>query len=85
MSHNQSYHEEAFSILPSVINNKTSKTNNKNTSSTMRKKNGAYLMKYILTVNFLEYLEAGAVPALLMQLKASFNMSPGIKMNSIKI
>ena len=33
--------------------------------------------QFLLFVNFLEYLEAGAVPALLLQLSTSFHMSPG--------
>jgi len=34
-----------------------------------------YLFSYLLIANFLQYLEAGAVPALLIQLAQSFNMS----------
>ena len=33
--------------------------------------------QFLLFVNFLEYLEAGAVPALLLPLSQSFHMSPG--------
>jgi MFS family permease len=35
------------------------------------------LFKFLLLANFLEYLEAGAVPALLLQLSTAFHMSPG--------
>lgn len=35
------------------------------------------LFQFLLLANFLEYLEAGAVPALLLQLSTSFHMSPG--------
>ena len=34
----------------------------------------SYLFKCLLLANFLQYLEAGAVPALLLQLSISFNM-----------
>ena len=44
-------------------NNKISENNDK-----------AYLFKCLLLANFLQYLEAGAVPALLLQLSDSFNM-----------
>jgi hypothetical protein len=37
----------------------------------------AYLFKYLLLANFLQYLEAGAVPAMLLQLSYSFDMDPG--------
>ena len=33
--------------------------------------------QFLLFINFLEYLEAGAVPALLLELSTSFHMSPG--------
>ena len=35
------------------------------------------LFQFLLLTNFLEYLEAGAVPALLLQLSTSYHMSPG--------
>ena len=35
-----------------------------------------YLFSLLLLANFLQYLEAGAVPALLLQLSESFQMSP---------
>ena len=35
------------------------------------------LFQFLLLANFLEYLEAGAVPALLLQLSTSYHMSPG--------
>lgn len=37
----------------------------------------SYLFKCLLLANFLQYLEAGAVPALLLQLSQSFSMGPG--------
>lgn len=37
----------------------------------------AYLFKYLLLANFLQYLEAGAVPALLLSLSNSFEMNSG--------
>lgn len=36
---------------------------------------GAYLFQYLLLANFFQYMEAGAVPALLLQLAAAFDMS----------
>jgi MFS family permease len=36
----------------------------------------SYLFKCLLLANFLQYLEAGAVPALLIQLSESFHMGP---------
>lgn len=45
--------------------------------SKVSKKKVSYLFKYLLAANFLEYLEAGALPALLMQLTSSFQMKPG--------
>lgn len=36
-----------------------------------------YLFKYLLAANFLEYLEAGAVPALLLTISSSFSMNSG--------
>lgn len=35
------------------------------------------LFQFLLLSNFLEYLEAGAVPALLLQLSRSYHMSSG--------
>ena len=43
----------------------------------LRKRKGSYLFKYLLLTNFCEYLEAGAVPALLLQLTYSFHMTAG--------
>ncbi len=60
---------------------KSKSQQSKNKIESMRRKNGAYLLKYILAVNFLEYLEAGAVPALLMQLARAFHMTSGICRN----
>lgn len=43
-----------------------------------KKKNETlYLFKFLLLANFLQYLEAGAVPALLLSLAQSFEMTPG--------
>jgi len=42
-----------------------------------RKQNANYLFKYLLVCNFLQYLEAGAVPALLIELENTFGMSSG--------
>lgn len=36
-----------------------------------------YLFRYLLLANFLQYLEAGAVPALLLQLSNAFGMNSG--------
>ena len=71
---------KSFNILPSVVDDQANVDPNQSSKSnkTKEKKNGEYLLKYMLAVNFLEYLEAGAVPALLIQLKQSFHMSPGI-------
>jgi MFS family permease len=41
------------------------------------KKQSGYLFKYLLLANFLQYFEAGAVPALLLQLANSFDMDSG--------
>ena len=38
------------------------------------KRDKSYLFKCLLLANFLQYLEAGAVPALLLQLSESFHM-----------
>jgi hypothetical protein len=40
------------------------------------KRDKSYLFKCLLLANFLQYLEAGAVPALLIQLSESFHMGP---------
>ena len=37
----------------------------------------AYLFKYLLLANMFQYMEAGAVPALLLALAHSFRMQPG--------
>mmetsp|Transcript_26677 Transcript_26677/g.36745 ORF Transcript_26677/g.36745 Transcript_26677/m.36745 type:complete len:603 (-) Transcript_26677:908-2716(-) len=37
----------------------------------------AYLFKYLLLANMFQYMEAGAVPALLLTLSQSFKMQPG--------
>jgi hypothetical protein len=37
----------------------------------------AYLFKYLLLANMIQYMEAGAVPALLLALSHSFSMQPG--------
>ena len=42
-----------------------------------RKQNANYLFKYLLICNFLQYLEAGAVPALLIELENTFGMTSG--------
>jgi MFS family permease len=43
-----------------------------------KKKNETnYLFKFLLLANLLQYLEAGAVPALLLSLSESFGMTPG--------
>jgi hypothetical protein len=41
-----------------------------------------YLFSFLLLANFLQYLEAGAVPALLLQLSESFQMSPAQEVSS---
>lgn len=41
------------------------------------KQDKTYLFRCLLLANFLQYLEAGAVPALLLQLSESFSMGPG--------
>ena len=46
-------------------------------SGSSRRKSATYLFKYLLCANFLQYIEAGAVPALLLQLASSFKMSTG--------
>jgi hypothetical protein len=40
------------------------------------RREAGYLFAFLLLANFLQYLEAGAVPALLLQLSESFQMSP---------
>jgi MFS family permease len=47
------------------------------TKSRSQREHPAYLFKYLLAANFLEYLEAGAVPALLLNLAKSFDMNSG--------
>lgn len=42
-----------------------------------RKDEASYLFKYFLIANFLQYLEAGAVPALLLSLSDDFDMGHG--------
>ncbi len=42
-----------------------------------KKENTNYLFKYLLLANLLQYLEAGAVPALLVSLAQSFEMTAG--------
>ena len=42
-----------------------------------QKESAAYLLKYFLLANFLQYLEAGAVPALLVSLSRDFDMDHG--------
>lgn len=41
------------------------------------KRDKSYLFKCLILANFLQYLEAGAVPALLLDLSNSFNMNSG--------
>ena len=41
------------------------------------KRDKTYLFKCLLLANFLQYLEAGAVPALLLELSKSFHMGSG--------
>ena len=45
------------------------------TPPTKRHKSPTYLFRYILLVNTLLYLEAGAVPALLLTLSRDFSMN----------
>mmetsp|Transcript_25537 Transcript_25537/g.42813 ORF Transcript_25537/g.42813 Transcript_25537/m.42813 type:complete len:1106 (-) Transcript_25537:8-3325(-) len=42
-----------------------------------QKADNSYLFKCLILANFLQYLEAGAVPALLLELSDSFNMGSG--------
>ena len=35
-----------------------------------------YLFRYLLLTNFFQYIEAGAVPAMLLQISNSFGMAP---------
>ncbi|KAJ1437175.1 major facilitator superfamily domain-containing protein, partial [Ochromonadaceae sp. CCMP2298] len=42
-----------------------------------RQENANYLFKCLILANFIQYLEAGAVPALLLDLSDSFNMGSG--------
>jgi hypothetical protein len=35
-----------------------------------------YLFRYLILTNFLQYIEAGAVPAMLLQIANSFGMAP---------
>jgi MFS family permease len=44
--------------------------------STLKRQDQTYLFKCLLLANFLQYLEAGAVPALLLPLSESFHMGP---------
>ncbi len=44
---------------------------------TVVRRDKSYLFKFLLVANFLQYMEAGAVPALLIQLSESFEMGPG--------
>eukprot|EP01038_Epipyxis_sp_PR26KG_P014548 gene14548-19530_t len=46
-------------------------------TSATTKKEHAYLFRYLLLANFFQYLEAGAVPALLLQLSEAFGMNSG--------
>jgi len=46
-------------------------------NSSLRKKNASYLFKFLLLANICMYLEAGAVPAMLLQIANSFGMSSG--------
>jgi hypothetical protein len=73
---------EEFSILPTRIASATDYNVSTVANPSKKKKTGGYLLKYILAINFLEYLEAGAVPALLMQLTRSFHMTPGTQSSS---
>jgi hypothetical protein len=45
--------------------------------SQSRKDSAAYLFKFLLLANFLQYLEAGAVPAMLLSLSNDFDMGHG--------
>ena len=47
------------------------------------KTEASYLFRFLILANFFQYLEAGAVPALLLQLSQSFNMSPGQQVSKI--
>lgn len=42
--------------------------------ATTKRQRAEYLFKYLLIVNFLQYLEAGAVPAMLVALSTDFGM-----------
>ena len=42
-----------------------------------RKTNASYLFNFLIVTNFLQYLEAGAVPALLLKLTTAFGMTSG--------
>jgi len=42
-----------------------------------RKNAASYLFNFLIATNFLQYLEAGAVPALLLRLATAFDMSSG--------
>ena len=44
-----------------------------------RKSDAQYLLKYFLLANFLQYLEAGAVPAMLLALSSDFEMPAGLQ------
>ena len=50
-----------------------------------RKQNANYLFKYLLICNFLQYLEAGAVPALLIELEHTFGMTSGQQVTSLVV
>ncbi len=43
----------------------------------MRKRDAAYFFNFILAANLLMYMEAGAIPAMLIPLADSFGMSTG--------
>lgn len=43
-------------------------------SNLSRRESAGYLFKYLLLANFIQYLEAGAVPALLISLSRDFDM-----------
>lgn len=47
------------------------------TSNSTRKSNASYLFKFLLLANICLYLEAGAVPAMLLQISKAFHMSSG--------
>lgn len=51
--------------------------NERRNRSVNRKLQGSQLFKYLLLINLFEYLEAGAVPALLLDISKSFAMSAG--------